>query len=657
MSISEKPRKRLPVKPSLENLKKQAKRLVKTDGIALAEAQHRIAKEYGSRNWSELSHVVETMLRGADQLSFVKYEMEALPKAANDEDIAKMREILESGEFTQHDLDLALANCLYRRSRRPQADLLIEHGADVDGQYGSGFGPIVLITAEILEPDSLQYLLDHGCDVTFPPIETKYGPACPMLSAIKTYERGKNALKHRYIDLLLQHGAYVPPELKPWFLAIHRGDAAALKAELERDPRLVNQLFEEIPGDGNVNLDGCSLLHMALEFGEKECAEVLFDKVADINLRSNLVTKNGQTWGGHTPVFHVINSWQGAHTDLLEFVLQRAGNWIDMKVEAALRVFGEIKGPFTPLTWAGENQRERELLLPFDRKSRIKQMLRGSDEKGVAELLDAHPELLTPNLWPEAIYQAGSLPLVQLLLDRGLSPDECSAPRKPLHLAVYRCLADIVELLLERGADPNQMNPLKERPLDLLDSYEPRAIGDPEARRIRQALLAAGATEDIFCAVRAGDIETVRAMLDANPELVSTKSPDIGVPILFVAARSGRLEVARLLLQRGAEVDWPNSLENTALWFACQSPANAEDRIAVARLLLESGANPNKRCENGSTPLHFAAWRGPAKMVSLLLSFGADRLLQDDRGFTPADDVRRSKVNPEPEEALLLLEG
>ena len=139
------PRKKLPVKPSIEHLRKRAKRLSRVDrALALADAQHRIAREYGCRNWAELTHMVEAMNRGAGQLSYVKYEMEALPQAANSSDLEKVREILASGEFTQHDLDLALARSVLRFGERGGiAQLLVDHSADPDGQYGSDYGPIV----------------------------------------------------------------------------------------------------------------------------------------------------------------------------------------------------------------------------------------------------------------------------------------------------------------------------------------------------------------------------------------------------------------------------------------------------------------------------------------------------------------------------------
>ena len=71
------PRKQLPVNPSLEHLQKQAKRLSRQDHtLKLAEAQYQLAHEYGCKNWAELTHMVEAMSLGADQLYNVKREPE-----------------------------------------------------------------------------------------------------------------------------------------------------------------------------------------------------------------------------------------------------------------------------------------------------------------------------------------------------------------------------------------------------------------------------------------------------------------------------------------------------------------------------------------------------------------------------------------------------
>jgi ATP-dependent Lon protease len=52
------PQKRLPQKPSEENLRKRAKRLAREQGLQLADAQYRLAAEYGYKNWAELIRAV-----------------------------------------------------------------------------------------------------------------------------------------------------------------------------------------------------------------------------------------------------------------------------------------------------------------------------------------------------------------------------------------------------------------------------------------------------------------------------------------------------------------------------------------------------------------------------------------------------------------------
>jgi ankyrin repeat protein len=644
------PRKRLPVNPSAEYLRKQAKRKSReTSSVSLANAQHQLAREYGCANWAELMRVVETMSRGADQLAHVKAEMEPLPAAANRNDLAGVRAILEKGPFTQHDLDLALArSVLAFREREEIAELLVEHGADPDGQYGSNYGPIALVTGECLDPDGLEFLIGKGADVAFAPIDSKYGKVSMLGNVLGTYVRGRNDAKHRCVEILLREGAAVPAEVTPVMMSIHRGDAEQLAGFLDREPGLAGRRIGAMPY-GNIALAGGSLLHMAVEYGEIACVNVLLDRWADINCRADVI----DGVGGQTPIFHAINSFQAWLRPVLDFLIHRVGEHIDMGVCATFRQYGKVIGPCTPLEWAKENADEVALLLPIDGKSQLKEAIRREDDAEVRRLLDGSPGLLGVDLWPAAIYEARSLSMTRLLAERGLDVNECSAPRKPLHLAVYQCLPDVVAYLIVRGADVNRRNPLGETPLELLDAYEPRPVGDADAKRIREMLVGGRAEEDIFAAVRAGDAEAVREMLKVEPDALRAAS-SIGGP-LIAAARSGRAEVARVLMERGAKVDEANDRKNTPLWFACQSPARGEDRVGVAQVLLDGGADVNRRCEEGSTALHFAAWRGPAEMVELLLSRGARNWIADDKGRLPLDRARETVASDK--EAIVRLLG
>jgi ankyrin repeat protein len=342
--------KRLPVNPSMENLKKQAKRLAKGQPtLTLQQAQHQLAVEYGCAHWVELTHVVETMSRGATQTVNVKSKMEPLPAAANRSDLDAVRQILSDGPFTQHDLDLALARAVLRfRERRAIAEVLIEQGADPDGQYGSNYGPIVFVTGECLDPDGLQFLIDHGADVTFAPIVTKYGETSPMSSTLGTYHRGQNDRKHRCIDILLRHGALIPPTITPPMLAIHRGDAGVLAEMLDRNPSLLSRRFPDMPF-GNIDLRGAGLIHLAVEFGEIECVDALLDRGADINLAAEVI----DGVGGQTPIFHAIATILGANVSSLEHLIRRAGPQIDLSPRATFRLFGELQStPVTALEYA-----------------------------------------------------------------------------------------------------------------------------------------------------------------------------------------------------------------------------------------------------------------------------------------------------------------
>lgn len=353
--------RRLPLNPSVENLRKQAKRLAAEDAtLSLQQAQHRLATEYGAANWVALLELVETRNQRTARRAEPSDDRRPLPAAANRNDLAAVRKILNAGEFTQLDLDLALARSVLRfRERKEIARLLVEHGADPNGEYGGNYGPIVFVTGECLDPDGLQFLIDAGADVTFEPIDTKYGRQCPMSYALGTYARDANERKHRMIEILLANDAYPPPEMTPPLWAIHRGDAALLSKLIDSEPSLVAQRFAAIPY-GNMNLDGTTLLHAAVEFIETECVDVLLARGADVNARAESFDDKGQFVGNQTPIFHCVATCQQAGEAMLERLLKRSE--VDLSVRATFRATGEvISTPITPLEWATLS-REKESL-------------------------------------------------------------------------------------------------------------------------------------------------------------------------------------------------------------------------------------------------------------------------------------------------------
>jgi ankyrin repeat protein len=151
-------------------------------------------------------------------------------------------------------------------------------------------------------------------------------------------------------------------------------------------------------------------------------------------------------------------------------------------------------------------------------------------------------------------------------------------------------------------------------------------------RATMDALLAADPDLDIFEGAALGRIDRVRAALDDDPLAVRAFSPD-GFTALHLAAFFGKPEIARALLDAGAPVDayTTNDLANQPLHAAA-----AGRHLEVCRLLLAAGADVNATQHGGYTPLHEAAHPGDIVMVELVLSAGADPTVRGPEG-TPAD--------------------
>uniref|UniRef100_M8BE86 Uncharacterized protein n=1 Tax=Aegilops tauschii TaxID=37682 RepID=M8BE86_AEGTA len=107
--------------------------------------------------------------------------------------------------------------------------------------------------------------------------------------------------------------------------------------------------------------------------------------------------------------------------------------------------------------------------------------------------------------------------------------------------------------------------------------------------------------------------ETVEALRVEDAGLLQ------GLGALHVAANRGRLEVCRYLVEElQVDVNAVDKGGRTPLFFAISCKG-----VGIAKYLLDHGANPNKSCHDGLSPLHEATASGDCETVKLLLAKGA----------------------------------
>ena len=150
----------------------------------------------------------------------------------------------------------------------------------------------------------------------------------------------------------------------------------------------------------------------------------------------------------------------------------------------------------------------------------------------------------------------------------------------------------------------------------------------------------------LHVASRRGHSDIARLLLehgaDANAHDGYKRNP------LHLPSGTGLLDVARVLLDHGADPNGQNGDKNTPL-----HRASRNGHVDVARVLLDHGADPNAHDDDKRTPLHFPSGTGHLDVVRVLLDHGADPNGQNGDKNTP---LHRASRNGHVDVARVLLD-
>uniref|UniRef100_A0A0A9Z7P8 Ankyrin-1 n=3 Tax=Lygus hesperus TaxID=30085 RepID=A0A0A9Z7P8_LYGHE len=384
------------------------------------------------------------------------------------------------------------------------------------------------------------------------------------------------------INLLLKKGASIND-------ADSFGNTPLHYAAMVGQAKVVEMLIQRGALINKVNEDGWTPLHMACSSGSIECASLLVNKGCSVNASSK---------GEATPLLMSVES---NNINIVKFLIKQKVKFDNNALrQAVLSGFADIL---------------ELLLVSFPNNSRVTELL-----------------------WPAVIKRHPEI--IKILVKRGADVNAIciETSQRPLHFAVFMGYYEIIKLLLDLGADPNGRSSNGDIPLHL--ASESGHLETVVALLTNISQISAKDSEGrtpLGIAVANGHANIVGLFLNKDKTINNCFHTKQLTPLLHLAARYGKTEVVKLLVQKGADINgktyngWKAIhvaayggfadivefflLRGISLYDSTENGDNllhyvakgSGDRLSVAKLLVSNKRMDLNRCnDSGCSPLHSA---------------------------------------------------
>ncbi|KAF7705103.1 hypothetical protein HF521_020389 [Silurus meridionalis] len=229
---------------------------------------------------------------------------------------------------------------------------------------------------------------------------------------------------------------------------------------------------------------------------------------------------------------------------------------------------------------------------------------------------------------------AGQTDVVRELVNNGANVNAQSQNGfTPLYMAAQENHLDVVRFLLDNGSSQS---------IATEDGFTPLAVALQQGHDQVVSLLLENDTKGkvrlpaLHIAARKDDTKAAALLLqndhnaDVESKMMVNRTTESGFTPLHIAAHYGNINVATLLLNRGAAVDFRARNDITPLHVASK-----RGNSNMVKLLLERGARIDAKTKDGLTPLHCGARSGHEQVVEMLLDRGAHILSKTKNGLSP----------------------